>query len=539
MLRFIFILNAFCVYFVSSMYVFNPGPKYPPTKGELWPKAQVQTKYDTYYNLVPSDLKFNVKGQDCQILQTAIERYKNVLKSLKDIADKHPKFEAASSSSDPKHLGTIKELQINLSFKTPCEEYPYMDMDEQYTLDVAAVSTLNSKSIWGILRGLESFAQLFYISDDYENIFINTTNIEDFPRHPYRGLLIDTGRHFLTMENILKTLDAMEMNKMNVLHWHIVDDQAFPYQSEKYPELSAKGAFDVTMIYTRNDVKKVIDYARDRGIRVIPEIDVPGHSRSWGQAFPDILTKCYKYNRMIGLGLMDPTNNATFNIIGELFKEVQDLFPDKYFHVGGDEVDLECWSSNPDVKEFMKKNNIPDTKHLLKYFMTQVMPLLKQNSIPVAWQDVFDNGVEISKDTIIEVWRSYKPDDMVKVLEAGYKLIHSSWWYLDQLKNGGDWVDYYTADPRKMVDDNKKGLKLENIVGGEACMWGEVVDDRNIMSRVWPRGSAVAERLWSPQLRSKYAPDEAYHRIEEHTCRMIRRGIPAQPASGPGVCFTG
>uniref|UniRef100_A0A2A4JYB6 beta-N-acetylhexosaminidase n=2 Tax=Heliothis virescens TaxID=7102 RepID=A0A2A4JYB6_HELVI len=412
------------------------------------------------------------------------------------------------------------------------------DMVRVNSLNVSAVSTLSSDSIWGILRGMETFAQLFYMSNGYKDVLINTTQIVDFPRYTYRGLLIDTSRHYISVGNILKTLDAMEMNKMNVLHWHIVDDQSFPYQSEIFPQLSEQGAYDPSMVYTKTNINQIVAYARDRGIRVLPEFDVPGHTRSWGVAYPAILTKCYQYGELVGLGPMDPTNNVTYKLIGDLFKEVQERFPDKYFHLGGDEVAMECWSSNPDLAKFMSDHNMTTPSQLHAYFMTNVLPLLGQKSKPIVWQEVFDEGVKLPSDAIVQVWKTVGAEDMVRILLAGHKVIYSSSWYLDQVNGGEDWSKFYVVDPRRMILDTTDNLNLDDIVGGEACMWGEVVDDNNLISRVWPRASSAAEVLWTAA-NPHYSFTKGNHitcRMEEHACRMDRRGILAQPPSGPGYC---
>ncbi|KAJ8720344.1 hypothetical protein PYW07_012387 [Mythimna separata] len=528
------------------MSIVNPGPAFPPTKGEVWPKPQQQTKERTYFKLSPSVFKFTEKGKTCDILKNAIDRYNTVLRNTHHIAWRHSKkvwkhVQARSVDTNPDFKGTLEELQINLS--RPCEAYPHLDMDEKYSLNVSAVSTLTGDSIWGILRGMETFVQLFYFSNGYRDVLINTTQIVDFPRYTYRGLLIDTSRHYLSVANILKTLDAMEMNKMNVLHWHIVDDQSFPYQSEKFPQLSEQGAYDPSMIYTKTNINQIVNYARDRGIRVLPEFDVPGHTRSWGVAYPGILTKCYQFGEVVGLGPMDPTKNITYKLIGDLFREVQQRFPDKYFHLGGDEVAMDCWASNPEILEFMSQHNMTSTSQLHAYFMTNVLPLLGQKSKPIVWQEVFDEGVKLPSDAIVQVWKHVGAEDMIRVLEANHKVIYSASWYLDYLSNGGDWDKFYTVDPRQMIPRNHRELDLDKILGGEACMWGESVDDRNLISRVWPRSSAVAEKLWSPEQPRFYfyrhIVNEVNRRLEEHACRMNRRGVHAQPPNGPGFCVGG
>ncbi|CAK1584912.1 unnamed protein product [Parnassius mnemosyne] len=554
MLRLVFVTYIFslCVLNIVCMSIVNPGPKYPPTKGEVWPKPQHETTENTYFTLNPSNFKVKVTNHTCATVISAIERYSYIIKS-KSGGRRERKIVPGSKrrrhgdDTQDLHQGALQELEIQLT--EPCEDYPYLEMDESYRLIISATSKLESASIWGVIRGLETFAQKFYFSDDMNEIRINASQVDDFPRYQHRGLLLDTSRHYISVSNILKTLDAMSMNKMNVFHWHIVDDQSFPYQSEKFPDLSLRGAYHSSMVYTKEDISRVVEYARVRGIRVLPEFDVPGHTRSWGNAYPNILTDCYIGDEVIGLGPMNPIRNTTYKLIRDLFQEVQTWFPDKYIHVGGDEVEMDCWRSNPEIREYMRNNKLT-VGDLHAMFMRNTLPLLANNSKVVVWQEVFDEGVPLSNDTLVQVWKYSWIDEMVKVLEAGHRVLFSSSWYLDHL--GGEWDALYAADPRQMVRDaTGSDALLPAIVGGEACMWGEMVDDRNVISRVWPRASAVAEKLWSAEEPAGAAgaggrrwrnsraspPPEAYHRLEEHVCRMNRRGVAAQPASGPGFCL--
>ncbi|CAH2042715.1 unnamed protein product, partial [Iphiclides podalirius] len=528
------------------MSIVNPGPKYPPTRGEVWPKPQNETILKTYYTFNPSNFKVKITRENCPLLTSAVERYSYIVKSRISgrLSERKivpgSKRRRQSDGMQELHQGALRELEIQLT--APCEDYPYLGMDESYWLAVGATSQLSSASVWGVMRGLETFAQKFYLTDDMNEIRINSSQVHDFPRYEHRGLLLDTSRHYISLANILKTLDAMSMNKMNVFHWHIVDDQSFPYQSEKFPELSLHGAYHSSMVYTKEDITRVIEYARVRGIRVMPEFDVPGHTRSWGNAYPNILTECYRSGEVVGLGPMNPIRNVTYKLIRELFQEVQAWFPDKYLHIGGDEVEMDCWRSNPEIREYMRNNNLT-VSDLHAMFMRNTIPLLANETKVVVWQEVFDEGVPLANDTLVQVWKYLWIDEMVKVLEAGHRVLFSSAWYLDHL--GGEWAELYAADPRQMVRDaTGSDALLAHIVGGEACMWAEMVDDRNVISRVWPRASAVAERLWSAEQSGAGGwfvrtppPAHAYRRLEEHVCRMNRRGVAAQPASGPGFCL--
>ncbi|DBA89255.1 TPA: hypothetical protein ACH3X1_016396 [Trebouxia sp. C0004] len=237
---------------------------------------------------------------------------------------------------------------------------------------------------------------------------VNATAISDAPRFKHRGLLLDTSRHFLPVQNIKDHLDAMAWVKMNVFHWHIVDDQSFPFESHHLPGLSADGAFSASHVYDKQDVADIIAYAKDRGIRVIPEFDTPGHVASWGKGYPELLTQCYNdQGKPNGeLGPLDPTRNSTYNALWLLFREAAQVFPDSYIHLGGDEVPFDCWQSNPDVQDWMKANSLGSLSQLEGYFESRVLGLatLAGRSY-IVWQDVLDNNVTLRSNTVVHVWK--------------------------------------------------------------------------------------------------------------------------------------
>ncbi|ESN98073.1 hypothetical protein HELRODRAFT_139996, partial [Helobdella robusta] len=383
--------------------------------------------------------------------------------------------------------------------------------------------TLSAMEVWGILRGLETFSQLVYQKEgDYMQYWINKTYVKDYPRFKHRGVLLDTSRHYLSLQTILENLESMANNKLNVFHWHIVDDQSFPFQSKTYPNLTKMGAYDpVTHIYTHEDIATVIEEARLRGIRVIPEFDTPGHTFSWGFGQNHLLTPCYDYKGIFN-GLYGPINpilKKNYGFLKNLFKEVLSLFKDKYIHLGGDEVPFDCWLSNIQIQNFMKKNFLNDIKQILSFFERQLLQLISANAKSlnrktgsIVWQEMFDN--DLPKDTIIQVW-SGDSYDVERVIKAGYAVIFSTCWYLDYIQYGQDWDKYYLCEQIAHLR-----LKNEsNFYGGEICLWAEYTDDSDILTRMWPRASAAAERLWSDRnVNNIY---RAATRIETQRCRMM------------------
>ncbi|XP_016430472.1 beta-hexosaminidase subunit beta-like [Sinocyclocheilus rhinocerous] len=450
----------------------------------LWPLPQKFQSSAVAFKLSPArfqivQAKQSSTGPSCSILENAFRRYfEYIFGDLK----KPEKSRKKVYDSD------LVELQVWVTSPDPeCDGFPSLQTDESYELSVDEPSAvLKAANVWGALRGLETFSQLVY-EDDYGVNNINKTDISDFPRFAHRGILLDSSRHFLPLKVILANLEAMAMNKFNVFHWHIVDDHSFPYMSRTFPELSQKrkGAYHpFTHVYTPSDVKMVIEFARMRGIRVIPEFDTPGHTESWGNG--QLLRPCF---------------HSTYR---------------------------SCRESNPDIQKFMVQQGFgTDYSKLESFYIQRLLDIVAATKKGyMVWQEVFDNGVKLKADTQIHVWkgRPQYQDEMAQVTAAGFNALLSTPWYLNRISYGQDWVNIYKADPQNFTGtDAQKKL----VIGGEACLWGEYVDATNLTPRLWPRASAVAERLWSDK--SVTDVDNAYNRLVQHRCRMVKRGIPAEP----------
>ncbi|XP_063239330.1 beta-hexosaminidase subunit alpha-like isoform X2 [Bacillus rossius redtenbacheri] len=394
------------------------GPQVAATKGEVWPKPSRQVYYDGYLVVRPSVFTFKVTGHTCALLQEALQRYSAVLRAHVASGGGAP---GRSSWRHQPRVQSLGQLQVRLM--AACASEPSLHMDEHYELrvnspDLPGSGLLTSQSVWGILRGLETFSQILHRDESGKALRVNSTAIMDFPRFTHRGLLLDTSRHFLPTATIRTILDGMEMNKMNVFHWHIVDDQSFPYQSDIFPLLSKKGAYHPKLIYTQSDIKNITEYARLRGIRVLPEFDSPGHTLSWGQGQPELLTSCYKDDEPDGTyGPINPILNSTYKFVRTLFKEVVTLFPDDYLHLGGDEVSFDCWQSNPNITDFMSSNGIGNYSELEQYYMQRVVNITSGlGARSIVWQEVFDNGVVIPDRTVVHIWTG----DQEEHLEKGF-----------------------------------------------------------------------------------------------------------------------
>jgi len=410
-----------------------------------------------------------------------------------------------------------------------------LETDQSYTLTIKAPKVqISAKTVYGALYALESFSQLVD-----RGTFVNSTTVTDSPRYQFRATMIDTSRHYYSVEVILQHLDAMAYTKFNVLHWHIVDSISFPYQSAAFPEMSAQGAYSPNHIYTADDIKQVVEYARNRGIRVIPEFDTPGHVREGYTALdPPILTTCYDSNGkpVVGNGAtgpLNPTINATYDFLRTLYAELRTIFPDDFVHVGGDEVPAGCWASNPGIQAYMKSHGLKSFADLETLFEQRLLDMLaEQNTSYIVWQEIFDNGAKIAPNTVIDVWKGGNwQEDMAKVAKAGFHSVLSAPFYLNYISYGEDWPKYYGVEPSNFTggaEADKKGL-----VGGvEVCMWSEFVDSSNFISRMWARAASVAERGWSAK--TVRDVNAARFRLHEFRCKLLARGINAEPITNGG-----
>jgi len=526
------------------------GPWVHPTAGQVWPQPQMQNNSNSFMVLRPNVFQFQISGKSCDILDEALRRYYELIfwpARGSGMTKRFQKlFPEARHSWEKMDLfrGYLDTVKVHLM--QPCETYPSLDMDEHYEIkldseDRPLEGMILSSSIWGILRGLESFSQLTYPSQNGAAFQINSTLLMDFPRFAHRGLMLDTSRHFLPLKVLKQNLDLMAQNKFNVFHWHLTDEPSFPYVSTLFPSISRLGSFNqYSHVYTPKDVQEIIEYARMRGIRVIPEFDTPGHTQSWGPGVPDLLTRCFDKNAkpLDYFGPINPILAKNYKFLKQFFSEVFSTFPDSYVHLGGDEVEFDCWASNPDIQHFMEKQGWGKQFERLEQYYMQKLINDTQNVTQgqmeyLVWQEVVDNNVILPRDTVVHVWKdgmNFKPE-LSRVTGFGYRTLLSSPWYLNYINYGVDWDRYYNVEPLAFVGtEAQKRL----VIGGEACMWGEFVDAVSVIPRTWPRASAVAERLWSHE--KVNSAKDAAPRLEEHRCRLLRRGFNVDPINGVGFC---
>jgi hexosaminidase len=391
---------------------------------------------------------------------------------------------------------------------------PELFDEERYSLRVTPMGvSIDAPTSLGVLRALATLEQL--PRTDKKGRYLPEVDIQDQPRFAWRGLLIDAARHFMPVAVIKRNLDGMAAVKLNVLHWHLTDDQGFRIESKVFPRLQTVGSTD-GFFYTQAEVREVLAYAAARGIRVVPEFDMPSHTTSWIVAYPrlasnDSVYAPYTRWRTTNVAI-DPTRETTYTFLDSLLTEMTGLFPDPYFHAGGDENDGRNWRRTPRIVAWMQAHKMVkadgktvDKHQLQTYFNRRVMVMLqKRGKTMIGWDEIL--GPDLPKEAVIQSWRGKKGlNDAAKL---GHPVLLSSGYYLDLNLTA---ASSYITDPLP-PDTPLTPAEQKLVLGGEAAMWAEYADSVVLESRIWPRAGAVAERLWSPQATTQSVAD-IYRRL--------------------------
>lgn len=419
-----------------------------------------------------------------------------------------------ASAADP--AAVSYPLEIHCS--GPGEDVQSIKEDESYSLRVSSSRVvLKAPTPVGVLRGL---ATLFQLADqDEEGFYMPAVRIKDEPRFPWRGLLIDVCRHWMPPEVIKRNLDGMEAVKLNVLHWHLSEDQGFRVECKSFPKLHEMGSDG--NYFTQEQVREILAYARERGIRVVPEFDMPGHTTAWFVGYPELASGPgpFEIERSWGVHdpCMDPTREETYAFLDTFIGEMAGLFPDAYFHIGGDEVNGKLWNTNPAIMAFKEKEGMKDNHDLQVYFNKRILAIVqKYGKKMVGWDEIFHP--DLPKDVVVHSWRG--PRSLAKTAREGYMGILSNGYYLDHILSA---EQHYLVEPLSGEAASLTEEEKSRILGGEACMWGEIISPETIDSRIWPRTAAIAERFWSPQ--SMNDVDDMYRRLEGLNPRLDWFGL--------------
>jgi len=399
----------------------------------------------------------------------------------------------------------------------PGERVQGIDEDESYTITSNdGALTLHAATTVGVIRGLETVLQL--VDGDARHYFIPNVSITDAPRFKWRGLLVDVSRHFESVSEIERTLDGMAAVKLNVLHWHLSDDQGIRVESKRYPKLQGVGSD--SLYYTQAQIREVVAYARDRGIRVVPEFDMPGHSSAWFVGYPQYASGPGPYEigrRWTGYaGVFDPTRETVYRFIDGFIGEMSTLFPDAYWHIGGDEVNSTQWKQSARIQKFMAAHHLADHAALQAYFNQRLSRILtKHHKHMIGWDEILHP--DLPRTTVVQSWRGTQY--LGQAVSQGFSGILSAPYYLDAMKSA---EQMYLADPLA-GDSTLAHDEIARVLGGEACMWSELIAPGSIDSRIWPRLAAIAERFWSP--RSVTDVGDMYRRLAIQNVRLEQLGL--------------
>jgi len=397
---------------------------------------------------------------------------------------------------------------------------PALGDDESYSLLIPAGPepiVLEANTRWGALRGLTSLWMLGGQASSSDNSTPVSCQIVDSPRFAWRGLLLDVARHFVPIADLRRVVDGLARLKLNVLHLHLTDDQAFRFASQTLPELVSDDH------YSQQALSELVAYASQQGVRVVPEFDVPGHVTCWVAAYPELGILPATPSERFGVheACLDPTNEQVYAKLGELFSEVATVFPDDYVHIGGDEVHPKQWSESERVRGFIERHGLHDGRGLQNYFNERLCKILRElGKHPVGWDEVLHEAMPA---LVVQNWRGMSTRD--RVLNKSLDCIVSAPYYLDlfypaymhyqhdplapqahalamedahqnerinaHVASGIEWTKQW----RREAIDEVTGTG--RVLGGEACLWSELVDHRSLDVRLWSRLPAVAERLWS------------------------------------------
>jgi len=461
---------------------------------------------------VDGSFQFTNVGSTNTIIDAAITRYGSLL--------------SVPSSSK----GTLYSCSLSVSDVDTSGSIVGSDESHKLTISESGECSISAETTWGLLHGLESFTQLLTRSSsgDIELAYAPVA-IEDKPRFSHRGLMIDSARHYLPVETIRRVIDTLPMSKFNVLHWHTVDAESFPLDSPSEP-MMVNGAYSSESTYTMANLKDLTAYAKERGIEIIYELDVPGHAAGWVKGKPELIADCMKKYTNINNYALNPTLEDTYTTLQGLLGDIVKATGTNRLHIGGDEVIYGCWSNDASITAFMKANNMSDYTELYTYFVTRADGMIRDMGASVThWEEVFTYGCTVDADTTFQVWTDSSV--VSQITAANYNVIASpsNYWYLNIQTN--TWQVMYSYEPYTDIPSSQQKL----IIGGETALWGEYVDEVNIEQSLYPRASAAAERLWS----QAYVTDQTsfLSRLEVQRCRLLARGFQSAPVA-PSFCST-
>ena len=391
---------------------------------------------------------------------------------------------------------------------------------EGYRLSVTSQRVeISASAPAGLFYGVQTLLQMLpprmYDPDamplDSRERSLGAVQINDWPRFSWRGLMIDVSRHFFSKEQLKKTIDAMAMHKLNVLHLHLTDDTGWRIEVDRYPKLIDVGAVgDISnpggparLYFSKDEIREIVAYAAERHIAVVPEIDMPGHSMAAAKAYPEFFD---------GDRTINPANEGAYEFVENVLTEVMELFPSGYLHFGGDEVREHRWAELPKMAEFMRQQGYTEFRQVEEHFARFVTNFIaKRGFTPIGWGEVAE--FDLHQDTIVQWWLHLRPQARDRAIARGHRIIISAnnYLYFDYPNHAGE-----PGAPWEGNDNGANSLELihqwepvpdswsaqqESLaLGLQANLWTEFIKtDDYYEYMLFPRLSALAEVAWSPK----------------------------------------
>ena len=433
-----------------------------------------------------------------------------------------------------------------------------LGVDESYRLsvpsDAASAIVVSAATQFGALAALETLSQLLEWDPPTRAYSIAGAplDIADSPAFGWRGLLVDTARHFQPVSVLRAVIESMAMAKFNTLHWHIVDAQSWPVESPAWPQLWS-GAFSPRERYTTDDVAAVVEYARARGVRTVFEVDHPGHLSSACKGYPELCPAACAWDAGDNSVPLAPAAAQTWKFLNDTLAEFAALSPDAFLHLGGDEIDTTCYSLDAPTLAWVASNNLSGVGAIYGVFVQRMGAAARALArSPIRWEDAWVAlGTQLDPATVVHVWLS--PDTLGNVTSHGYRAVYSyqgvyndifayqNGWYLNGIWQ--NWQQMYDVD---ILAGLRNASARPLVLGGEAAQWGEEADGSDVLQTVWPRAAAVAERLWAYNMDLNSSDAGVAARLARFRCLLLERGVPAtplnalvgrSPPSGPGSCL--